>query len=380
MNITSHTFPFTTLRAFGCAIVAAVAAITAPSPAFAQAPSCNPSPNPGCLYFPAASYGFTPFEHSVFYADNAGQQREVKLLIRQPLGAPAPMPMVIWSHGGTDGKRSAESSMAEWSELSARAGYVSISIAHAPRDDTSRGLLCQSIGMDTATCNLFIHLNWDRPHDIRAVLNELDRLAATPQFRGVIDTARLAVGGHSAGSGGAQSVAGAKRSFDGASRVLSDPRPVAFLAFSPQQPGNSGFFDTHFQSPGHSWINVRRPMLTATGDGDDGCDPLPAPGACFGDTPFGRRIGFQRMRTDGNKYHLYIHDADAFHGLFELNAAKCPQMNVDAAKCGEMVRWLSSAGLAFLDGHVRQLPAALQWLQSNNIEQASGGVAEWQRK
>jgi prepilin-type processing-associated H-X9-DG protein len=49
-------------------------------------------------------------------------------------------------------------------------------------------------------------------------------------------------------------------------------------------------------------------------------------------------------------------------------------------KCGEMVRWLSSAGLAFLDGHVRQMPAALQWLQSNNSEQASGGVAEWQRK
>jgi prepilin-type processing-associated H-X9-DG protein len=45
-----------------------------------------------------------------------------------------------------------------------------------------------------------------------------------------------------------------------------------------------------------------------------------------------------------------------------------------------MVRWLSSAGLAFLDGHVRQLPAALQWLQSSRVEQASGGIAEWQRK
>jgi prepilin-type processing-associated H-X9-DG protein len=121
-------------------------------------------------------------------------------------------------------------------------------------------------------------------------------------------------------------------------------------------------------------------VLTATGDGDDSCEPLPMPGICVGDTPFGRRIGFQRMPASGNKYHLYIHDADAFHMLFQLNAAKCPQMNVDAAKCSEIVRWLSSAGLAFLDGHVRQLPAAMQWLQSNRIEQASGGVAEWQRK
>ena len=86
------------------------------------------------------------------------------------------------------------------------------------------------------------------------------------------------------------------------------------------------------------------------------------------------------MPATGNKYHLYIHDADAFHTLFELNAAKCPQLKVDQAKCDETVRWLSSAGLAFLDGHVRQSPAALQWLQSNRIEVASRGVAEWQRK
>lgn len=45
-----------------------------------------------------------------------------------------------------------------------------------------------------------------------------------------------------------------------------------------------------------------------------------------------------------------------------------------------MVRWLSSAGLAFLDGHAKGLPDALQWLQSNRVENASGGVAEWLRK
>jgi poly(3-hydroxybutyrate) depolymerase len=380
MNVKPHTIACVALRAFACALVTALAAIAAASPALAQTQGCNQAPGAGCLYLPAASYGFTPSEHSVFYVDNAGQQREVKLLIRQPLGAPLPMPVVIWSHGGTDGKRDAATSMVEWSELSARAGYVSISIAHAPRDEASRELLCRSIAIDTASCRLFSHLNWDRPHDIRAVLDEVDRLAATPQLRGQIDTGKVAVGGHSAGSGGAQTVAGAKRNFFGTAGVLSDPRPIAFLAFSPQQPGSSGFFDTHFQHAVHSWIDMQRPVLTATGDGDDSCDPTPMPGICVGDTPFGRRIGFQRMPANGNKYQLYIHDADAFHVLFELNAAKCPQMNVDAAKCDEIVRWLSSAGLAFLDGHVRQLPAALQWLRSDRIEVASGGVAEWQRK
>ena len=125
---------------------------------------------------------------------------------------------------------------------------------------------------------------------------------------------------------------------------------------------------------------MQRPVLTATGDGDSTCNPGPEPGSCIGDTPFGRRIGFQRMPADGNKYQLYLHDADAFHTLFQLNAAKCAAAGRRPATCDEIVRWLSSAGLAFLDGHVRQLPAALQWLQSDRIEQASGGVAEWQRK
>lgn len=353
----------------------------AASVAFIPAPTCGQAPGPDCLYFPAVQYGFTPFERSVFYTDNAGQQREVKLLIRQPLGAPVPMPVVIWSHGGADGKSSPANSMVEWSELTARAGYFTASVAHAHRLDTSRGQLCQSIGIaETATCKVFKYLNWDRPHDIRAVLDELERMATTPEFRGQIDTAGIAVGGHSGGSGGAQTVAGAKRIFVGAPIDLSDPRPLAFLAFSPQQPGSEGFFDTRFQKPRHSWTDVQRPLLTATGDGDSGCNPGAEPGSCIGDTPFGRRIGFHLPAT-GNKYHLYIHDADAFHTLFELNAAKCALfVGVNQQKCDETVRWLSPAGLAFLDGHVRQVPAALQWLQSNRIEVASGGVAEWQRK
>lgn len=353
---------------------------SAPRAALAPTPSCNEGLAPNCLYFPEAQYGFTLLEHSVSYTDSASLQREVKMLIRQPLGAPLPMPVVVWSHGGADGKASPATSMVEWSEATARAGYLSVSIAHAHREPRSRRQLCKVVGIpDEATCKVFKYLNWDRPHDIRAVLDELERLAAGA-LRGQIDTARIAVGGHSAGSGAAQTVAGARRIFTGAPVDLSDPRPVAFLAFSPQQPGGEGFFDTRFQKPRHSWTDVRRPVLTATGDGDSTCEAGTEPGSCVGDTPFGRRIGFQRMPASGDKYHLYLHDADAFHTLFELNAAKCPALDVDLARCAEMVRWLSSAGLTFLDGHVRQSPAALQWLRSDRIEGASGGVAEWQRK
>ena len=370
---------FAAARLSAQAFVLATVAAAAPA-AFAQAPTCQQAPGPTCLYFPAASYGFTLFERSTSYTDAAGDMRDVRFLIRQPMGVAAPMPSVVWSHGGADGKLSPATSMVEWSETTARAGYFTVSIAHTHREQDSRLRLCGAIGITAgATCNNFKYLNWDRPHDIRAVLDELERLAAG-EFLGQIDTLRIAVGGHSAGAGGAQTVAGARRIFVGAPVELSDPRPVAFLAFSPQQPGSEGFFDTRFQKQRHSWTDVHRPVLTATGDGDSTCNPGPEPGSCIGDTPFGRRIGFQRMPADGNKYHLYLHNANTFHTLFELNAAKCPQLGVDPVLCGEAVRWLSSAGLAFLDGHVRQLPAALQWLQSNNIEQASAGVAEWQRK
>jgi prepilin-type processing-associated H-X9-DG protein len=113
-----------------------------------------------------------------------------------------------------------------------------------------------------------------------------------------------------------------------------------------------------------------------------GPDCLYMPASSHGFTPFERNVVYTDHAGSQRVVEVLIgqHDADAFHMLFELNAAACPQTNVDAAKCAETVRWLSSTAIAFLDGHVRQRPAALQWLRSDRIEQASGGVAEWQRK
>ena len=115
--------PHCAFNAVAALLGTVVVAMGAATGALAQAPTCNQAPGPDCLYFPAANYGFTPFERSTFYTDTAGDQREVRVLIRQPLGAPAPMPVVVWSHGGADGKSSPATSMVEWSETTARAGY-----------------------------------------------------------------------------------------------------------------------------------------------------------------------------------------------------------------------------------------------------------------
>jgi hypothetical protein len=50
------------------------------------------------------------------------------------------------------------------------------------------------------------------------------------------------------------------------------------------------------------------------------------------------------------------------------------------ALCDEITRLLQSVGLAFLDANVRQNAFANLWLQSNNVEIASQGIAEWSRK
>lgn len=349
--------------------------------AWAQpAPTCHQSQTADCLYFPTGEHEFTQVQLRTAYTDAAGDLRSVEMLVRVPVGAREPMPVVVWSHGGAEGKESPATSMVEWSEATARAGYFTVSIAHAGRSGSSRGRLCQAIGIpDEFACRHFKYLNWDRPHDIRAVLEELARLNAGGPFSRRIDPDRIAVGGHSAGSGGALTVAGAKRLFVDRPVEASHPRPVAFLAFSPQEPGSEGFFDTRFGEPRHSWSEIVRPVLTVTGDGDSTCNPGEEPGSCVGDTPFGRRLGFQRM-PPGDKYQLYLHDSDAFHTLFELNGSKCVDLLGNAAKCDEMVRWLSSTGLAFLDAYLRRSQAAMQWLQSDRIGNASRGVAEWLRR
>ena len=348
---------------------------------FAQAPTCNQALTPGCLYFPSASqFPIQLTTRQVTYIDNAGLQRTVQVAIRIPIGAPIPMPVVIWSHGGATGKTDPLTSMVEWSVTTAEAGYLTISIAHTPRTDQERLQLCQSIGInDPATCEVFKHLNWDRPFDVRAVIDALVQMNQQGEFRGRISVNHIALGGHSAGAGGTLSVDGALRNFTGTAVSMSDPRPVAFLAFSPQGPGSEGFFDTDFKQPTHSWQPISRPTLIGTGDGDNGCDPIEEPGNCLGDTPYGRRSSFDRM-PPGNKYRVYIHDADTFHMLFELETTKCAMLGVDQTKCDDIARLLRSVGLAFLDAHVRQSAFAQLWLQSNNIEIASQGVAEWSRK
>jgi hypothetical protein len=338
------------------------------------APSCAPYPN--CLYVAPINVTFAVSTSSVTYQDASSSPRTISFAIRTPNGLAGALPVVIWSHGGSQGNNNPLTALSEWGELTARAGYISVGIAHASRSNFSRQLLCSALGV--SDCTTFNYLNWDRPHDIAKVIDRLAVLnAAAGPLQGRINMNRIAVGGHSAGSGGTLSVAGARRFFTNTPQTLADPRPIAFLALSPQGPATDGFFDTEFRFPHTSWEGISRPVLVATGDGDNTCGN-PATG-CTGTSPTVRRIAYDLMPA-GNKYLMHIHDTDTFHGLFGFNIAECISRGVAPGKCNGFRQWLTSSALAFLDAHVRGSIVARNWLLGGFIEQASAGAVEWKSK
>jgi hypothetical protein len=193
----------------------------------------------------------------------------------------------------------------EWSETFARAGFLTVSIAHSPRTDDERAAICEHYGITTFDeCVAFKCLHHDRAYDVRRVLDWIDD-AAAGAFAGEIDTDRILHAGHSAGSGGGAMVAGASRDFNGMTRTAPDPRPRAFIGFSIEGPLDDGFTDASFAT-------VDRPHLSVTGVGDTTSESDPAQ----------RRRVFELMPA-GDKYRFWSTDPSIRHGSFNLEQGGC---------------------------------------------------------
>jgi len=351
--------------------LALAATILGSAAAMAQPIGCGPYP--GCLYAPPASYAVDRTTSIVTYNDVAGLQRNVAVTIRRPIGRSGPLPVVIWVHGGGEGHSNPVTSMGEWSTATAQAGYLSIAGAHERREGSSLNGLCQALGVSANDCSQFQPLNWDRPKDISAIIDQLVTMnAQAGPWNGKIDVNRIVVGGHSAGSAAVLTVAGARRLLVGnVPWNLTDPRPIAFLGFSPQGPGNLGFFETDFQQPHTSWDGIARPVLIVTGDGDANC--VQPRDMCV-ETPMMRRIAFERL-APRDKYLMYIKSVETFHNLFALKTSECQEKNVSQTDCAAFASWLQSSALAFLDTYVEGRFAARFWLQSPFLKMASGAIA-----
>jgi predicted dienelactone hydrolase len=100
--------------------------------------------------------------------------------------------------------------MDKWAAVVASAGYIAVAIAHAGRSEQDYAALCDHLKVSDAI-QCAIKINWDRPHDVRAVLDWLERKNTEASWKSVLDLSRIAHIGHSAGAGAGQMLGGVTR-------------------------------------------------------------------------------------------------------------------------------------------------------------------------
>ncbi len=304
---------------------------------------------------------------SLEYIDAAGETRIVNIEIRPPAGTVSyPVPLVLWSHGGSQGKVNPTTVGTGWTPAFVNAGFCMVAIAHPGRDCGSRERLMAALGFPAGqACDTWKHLNWDRPHDAKRVMDYLEAESQPGgSLDGLVDMTRLAYAGHSAGSGSALVIAGAQREINGTPRDLSDPRPTAFLSCSPQPVGNDDFTVASYQGL------VSRPHLTLTGMGDT-----------TGGIPnaTGRRDPFQLI-APGDKYIGWIQDGEAAHTTFNAETDGCANRGGTPAQCGAYVEWLHTAAIAFLRAYMNGDASAMAILQTQELSTRTAGAMIWMAK
>lgn len=333
-------------------------------------PACPGFPN--CLYPDGQKYEYVMQTVNITYQDAMGRPRTVEVTFRAPASRTGPLPVVIWAHGGGEGRNfegASVGALSDWSEATASWGFFTASPAFHARDEADQEALCKFLGVEPdCTAN---STQWDRPYDIKAILDFLEEQNRSGVLRGRIDMSRVAVGGHSAGSSGTLSVAGAVREIEGkryGATYFADPRPKAFIALSPSAPGNSAMFDSRFNDPSTSWDNIPRPVLFMTGLGD-GHEQFPQ----------GRRIPYDLI-TPGDKYRLWIGDNSFGHGMFGDDWGSCGDGLVPARKCGPFQELIKSTVHAYLDTYLEQKAAARTFLENGYAAEAMPSILIWDRK
>lgn len=346
--------------------------VAAAAAAYAQG-ECPGFPN--CLYTQQQTFEFNTSRANVSYTDVAGARRTIEITIRTPNRTGA-LPVVIWAHGGGDGRNGEGASvgaLSDWSTFTARAGYLTVSPAFHIRHEADQLALCKQLGYaEGEECYSFNSLGWDRPLDMRAILDYLTEQNKTGPLQGRVDLARVGVGGHSAGSSGTLSMAGAHREYVRkrykGSEWFEDSRPKAFIALSPSSPGFSGMWDTGFKDESNSWDSIQRPVLMVSGEGDG-----------HEQTPHGRRIGHGYL-PPGDKYLLFINDSDFGHGDFGDDLNECVYSGVSDAKCAVFRTVLHSVVLAFLDGFVQGRVQAREYIQNGMPRRLSEQLIDWRKR
>lgn len=288
---------------------------------------------------------------TIDYVDVTGSLRSIRIQVRHPEQSDGPLPVVIWSHGGSEGRRNPARIGIGWSDVLVRAGYLVIVVAHPARALADHRRLCQAL---EATDCTFPSLVWDRPADVSAVLDWLHSEAPGP-LRSLADLDRIAHAGHSAGGSAALALAGTRRDLAGIDQLVDEPRVRATVASSGPAIGRTGL-------DGSSFLTVDRPVLSLSGIGDDS-----------GGTDSEARGLVGRSLPHPWGHSGWFDDHTATHATFNLDARPCRRRAEDPTVCERHHAVLTSAVVAFLDLHLRKDESAATYLRSGRLEALSEG-------
>ena len=264
--------------------------------------------------------------HDLTYTDVTGAERTVVIEVRMPKANRTTSPVVVWSHGGSAGKRSPARVGTEWGKAMNQADFVFVAIAHPGRSDATRRELCTALEVES--CGEFKYLLWDRLRDAQVVFDWLERAAAAGTL--FVDLDRLVYGGHSAGAMAVMVMAGMDSPYATGVPMPTDDRPAAFLAASPPGAEVNGLSTA-------SIAGLDRPMLLLTGQGDT----------------TGGTIGSDRLALfdliDSDQVLLASTDSEHVgHATFDLNARPCIRAGGSETECRDMIKAFGRTAQAFL--------------------------------
>lgn len=304
-----------------------------------------------CTSMPERTWDTEPGPLAVNHLDelrlfDEGQQREVSMQVSYPTGKAA-YPVVVFSHGAFCYPQQYRRITDHWVSN----GYVVIALNH--QDSPNLGKLNPKV--------LFTLLE-SRAKDISFTVDAAaDIQAALPGFEGSLDAERLAVSGHSFGAMMAQIIVGAPIvSRQGELVSYADERFDAAVILSGVGPSamvdKSVLTEAAFQS-------INRPVFASGGTLDTG---NVGTGEEF---PWEWRMSPYTLSPEGDKYSLVLENSDHYLGGLICRENRGGEDDYQGV---EIVRTLNTA---FLDAYVKDDKAALQFLQSVDVNAVTGGRA-----
>lgn len=288
------------------------------------------------------------------------RDRQLPLKIYYPQ-ATGLFPVIIFSHGA-GGSKEAFTSL---STFLASCGYICI---HPTHYGNSVNILRES-GIQEVKKYVYDPQVWQvRPLDIAFIIDSFEQLhQQIPALKGIMDSSRLGISGHSFGAYVTMLLAGATVDTPWQQNVsYGEVRATAFLAISPQGSGQFGL------NP-RSWQGVNSPVLTISGSKDRGWEKQP---------PAWRLDAFRYLPPD-DKYHLLIAGANHFSygdrqdadSIFRRLLEREPNLQSDLISQKRISTYIQTISIAFWDAYFKQENTAKEFLLSNSIQAFSQGEA-----